>query len=148
MADISTLDPKIVYSHLHIHKDTAKHCNLNIICGKSTDTYRFKTRFYSLTDMPDEFQKAMDCTLVGLQNTYSFHDDIMIVSTGTESDHLSYVIKCLKKLDNDNLRLNLQKCHFAKTEIEWLGYKLTQAGISPLEKLNCSYFSYNANFIN
>ena len=59
--------------------------------------------------------------------------DIIIVSTGSEADHFSYVTKCLKKLDKDNLRINLQKCHFAKTEIEWLGYKFTQTGISPLE---------------
>ena len=83
--------------------------------------------------MPAEFQKAMDYTVVGLQNTYCFLDDIIIVSTGTETDHLAYVTNCLKKLDEDNLRVNLQKCHFAKTEIEWLGYKFTRTGISPLE---------------
>ena len=60
-------------------------------------------------------------------------DDIIIVSTGTEADHLAYNHKCLKKLEDDNLRINLQKCHFAKSEIEWLGYKFTQTGISPLE---------------
>ena len=75
----------------------------------------------------------MDYTLIGLQNTYYFLDDITIASTGTEADHLAYVIKCLKKLDEDNLRINLQKCHFAKTENEWLGYKFTQTGISPPE---------------
>ena len=83
--------------------------------------------------MPAEFQKPMDYTLIGLQNTYCFLDDIIIVSTGTEADHLAYVFKCLKKLDDDNLRINLQKCHFAKTEIEWLGYKFKQTGILPLE---------------
>ena len=83
--------------------------------------------------MPAEFQKAMDYTLIGLQNTYCFLDDIIIVSTGTEADHLAYVYKCLKKLDDDNLRINLQKFHFAKSEIEWLGYKFTQTGISALE---------------
>ena len=83
--------------------------------------------------MPAEFQKAMDYTLIGLQNTFCFVDDTIIVSTGTEADHLACVIKCLKKLDEDNLRINLQKCHFAKTEIQWLGYKFTKTGISPLE---------------
>ena len=39
----------------------------------------------------------------------------------------------VSKLDEDNLRNNLQKCYFAKTEIEWLGYKFTQTGVSPLE---------------
>ena len=46
---------------------------------------------------------------------------------------MTYVTKCLKSLDDDNLRINLQKCHFAKAEIESLGYKFTQTGISPLE---------------
>ena len=129
----TTLDLKYAYSQLKLHHDTAKHCNFNIICVEPTGTFRFKTGFYGLTDMPAEFQKAMDYTLIGLQNTYCFLDDIIIVSTGTEADHLAYVHKCLKKLDDDNLRINLQKCHFAKSEMEWLGYKFTQTGISPLE---------------
>ena len=79
--------------------------------------------------MSAEFQKAMDYTLVDLQNTYCFLGDIIIVSIGSESDHLSYVTKCLKKLDEDKLRINLQKCLFAKTETEWLGHIFTQAGI-------------------
>ena len=132
-AYFTTLDLKYAYSQLKLHHDTAKHCNFNIICGESTGTYRFQTGFYGLTDMPAEFQKAMDYTVIGLQNTYCFLDDIIIFSTGTEADHLAYVYKCLKKLDDDNLRINLQKCHFAKSEIEWLGYKFTQTGISPLE---------------
>ena len=118
---------------MKLHHDTAKHCNFNITCGESTGTYRFKTGFYGLTDMPAEFQNAMDYTLVGLQNTYCFLDDIIIVSTGTEIDHLAYVTNSFIKLEEDNLRVNIQKCHFAKTEIEWLGYKFTQTGISPLE---------------
>ena len=35
-----------------------------------TGTYRFKTGFYGLTDMPAEFQKAMDYTLIGLKNSF------------------------------------------------------------------------------
>ena len=127
-----TLDFKYAYSQLK-YTMTKQNTNFNIICGESTGTYRFKTGFYGLSDMPAEFQKAMDYTLIGLQNTYCLMDDIIIVSAGTEANHLAYVFKCLKKLDEDNLRINLQKCHFAKTEIEWLGYKFTQTGISALE---------------
>ena len=39
----------------------------------------------------------------------------------------------LTKLNEDILGINLQKWHSAKLEIEWLGYKFTQKGISPLE---------------
>ena len=38
-----------------------------------------------------------------------------------------------EKLDNDNLRINLPKCNFAKTKIEWLGHNFTQSEIAPLE---------------
>ena len=95
-AYFSTLDLKYAYSQLKLHNDTAKHCYINIICGETTGTYRFKTEFYGLTDMPAEFQKTMDYTLIGVQNNYCFLDEIIIVSTGTETDHLAYVTKCLK----------------------------------------------------
>ena len=93
-AYFTTFHLRYAYSQLKLHHDTAKHCNFNIICGESTGTYRFKTGFYGLTDMPEKFQKAMDYTLIGLQNTNCFLEDIIIVSTGTEADHLAYVFKC------------------------------------------------------
>ena len=60
-------------------------------------------------------------------------DDIIIVSRGSKEEHLKLVYECLKKLDEGNLRINISKCHFAKTEIEWLEHKFTQSGIAPLE---------------
>ena len=129
----STIDLKFAYSQLNLHPDTARHCNFNIICGDATGTYRFKTGFYGLTDMPVEFQKAMDYTLVGLSNTYCFLDDIIVVSKGSRESHLKYVYDCLKKLEVDNLRINLSKCHFAKHQINWLGFTFSQSGVKPIE---------------
>ena len=97
-----------------------------------TGTYRFKTGFYGLTDMPAEFQVAIDCTLAGLNNTFCFLDDILIVSRGGIEDHLNLVRKSLIKLDLENLRVKLAKCHFAKNQIEGLGHRILQSGITPL----------------
>ena len=83
--------------------------------------------------MPAEFQKAMDYTLIGLKNTYCFLDDILIDSKGSLEEHKHYVMKCLQRLDDENLRTQLPKCHFGKLEIDWLGYHISQSGISPLE---------------
>ena len=140
----STLDLKYAYSQLKLDPETAQHCNFNIISGEKTGTYRFITGFYGLTDMPAAFQKVMDYTLVGLQNTYCFLDDIIVVSRGSKDDHLKLVYKGLKKLDEDNLRINLPKCHFAKTEIEWLGHKFSQSGIAPLESKTAAIASLSA----
>ena len=129
----STIDLKYAYSQLNLHPDTARHSNFNIICGDATGTYRFKSGFYGLTDMPAEFQKAMDYTLVGLSHTYCFLDDIIVVSKGIQESHLKYVYNCLQKLEADNLRINLSKCHFAKQQINWLGFTFSQSVVKPIE---------------
>ena len=84
----------------------------------------------------------MDFTLVGPKNTHCFLDYIKIVSRCAKEDHLKLVYKCLQKLDYDNLRIILSKCHFAKTEIEWLGHKFTQSGIAQLESKTTAFFIY------
>ena len=131
-AYFTTLDLQYAYSQLNLHSDTAHHCNFNLVSGDMTSTYRFKTGFYVLTDMPAKFKKAIDCTLAGLNNTFGFLDDILIVSRGGIEQHRDLERKCLIKLDQENLRINLAKCHFAKNKIEWLGHSITQIGITPL----------------
>ena len=56
----STIDLRYAFSRLPLDEDTAKHGNFNMIGGQATGTYRFNTGFYGLTDMPAEFQKAID----------------------------------------------------------------------------------------
>ena len=134
----STIDLKYAYSQLKLHPDTSRHCNFNIICGDSTGTYRFKTGFYGLTDMPAEFQKAMDYTFVGLTKTYCFLDDIIVVSRGSKESHIKYFYKSLQKLDAHNLRINLSKCHFAKHQINWLGFTFSKNGVKPIESITAA----------
>ena len=64
---LTSLGLKYAFSQLPLSSFTSSHCNFNILCGNATGTYRFKTAFYGLTDMPTELQKAMDCTLQGLE---------------------------------------------------------------------------------
>ena len=127
-AYLSTIDLKDAYSQLQLHTDTAKDCKFKIICGEKTVT-GLKTGFYGLTGMSTEFKKALEYTFVGFQNTYWFLDIIIILSTVSESDRGNYVTAFSKKMNEDNLRINLQKVHFAKLGNEWLGYKFTQTKI-------------------
>ena len=60
----------------------------------------------------------MDYTLIGLKNTYCFLDDMLVVSKGSLEEHKHYVMSCLRRLNDKNLRINLLKCHFAKIEID------------------------------
>ena len=75
----------------------------------------------------------MNYTLIGLENTFCFLDDILIVGKASEEDYFKLLTNCLKKLDADNLRIILPKCHLLKQEISGFGYNVTQSGISQLE---------------
>ena len=112
-AYFATLSLQYAYSQLNLHSETARHCNFNLVSGDMTGTYRFKTGFYGQTDMPAEFQRAINCTLTSRSNTFYFLDGILIVSRGILEQHLDLVRKCLVKLDQENPRINLAKCHFA-----------------------------------
>ena len=107
-------------------------------------TYRFLAGFYGLTDMPAEFQKAIDYTLIGLRITNCFLDDILIVNKGSEEEHKQYVLKCRKHLDDEKLRINLSKCPFSKLEIDSLGNHISQSGILPIESKTSAILSLEA----
>ena len=62
----------------------------------------------------------------------AFIDDILIASKGTKIEHIALVEKILKKLDVSNIALKLRKCEFAKTECEWLEFRIGESGITPL----------------
>ena len=53
----SSVDMTHAYGQVPLHELTKKHCNFQIVGGKSTGTYRFTTGYYGLTVMPTEFQK-------------------------------------------------------------------------------------------
>ena len=128
----STLDMTYAYGQVPLNLLTAKHCKVQIIGGESTGTYRFVTGFYGLTVMPTEFQKVMDLLLARFREVFVFIDDILIVTKGTKQEHLDKVREFLKVIDDAELQLKAGKCNFAKQEIEWLGFKLTNSGISPI----------------
>ena len=59
----TSLDLKYAFSQIPLSDGVSSHCNFIIVCWEQTGAYRFNTGFYGLTDMPKEFQKAMDNTL-------------------------------------------------------------------------------------
>ena len=131
-AYFTTFDLQCTYGKLNLHNDIASHCKFNIVSGNMTGTYRFKAGFSGLTDKPAEFQKAIEFTVAGLTNMFGFPDDLLIVSRGRMDHHLDLVRKWLIKLDQKNLCVYLAKCHFDKDQIEKLGHRITQSGITPL----------------
>ena len=127
----TSLDLKYAFSQLLLDEFVSKHCNFSIVCGEFTGTYRFKTGFYGLTDMPMEFQKAMDNTIHGIQGVFCFLDDILIESKGSVKEHNETVDKVLSRLDKEGFALKLSKCEFSKTKLIWLGFEIDETEVRP-----------------
>ena len=127
----TSLDLKYAFSQIPLSDEVSRHCNFNIVCGDQTGTYRFKTGFYGLTDMPKEFQKAMDNTLQGFSGFFCFLDDILIVSKESISDHNILVDKVITRLDEEGFALKLSKCDFSMNQLSWLGYDIDSEGYRP-----------------
>ena len=129
----TSLDLEYAFSQLPLTSVTSSHCNFNILflCGDATGTYRFKTGFYGLTDMPTEFQKAMDCTLQEIEGAICYLDDILIVTKGNIQEHNELVKKVMQRIDAEGWALKLSKGEFLVNQLTWLGYDTNEDGYSP-----------------
>ena len=115
----TSLDLKYAFSQLSLSSLTSSHCNFNILCGEATGTYRLKTGFCGLTDMPTEFQKAMDCILQGLEGVICYLDEILIVTKGDVQEHNELVEKVMQRLDAEGWALKLSKCQFSVNQLTY-----------------------------
>ena len=101
----SSVDMTYAYGQIPLHELTKRHCNFQIVGGKSTGTYRFTTGYYGLTVMPTELQKLMDLTLANVNSVFVYIDDISIVTKGTKQQHVNKVREVMRILDDANLQL-------------------------------------------
>ena len=104
------------------------------ICRNRWKFYRllpFPEGFYGLADIPTVFQDKIDQTL---ENKHpAWLDDIIVVTKGSKEQHKKELAEVLTKLENAGYRLSEKKSEFFKKEIEWIGHKIDQNGIRPLQ---------------
>ena len=116
----STMDLTYAYGQLRLSPKTSVQCNFSLVGGKSTGTYRFRTGFYGLTTMPAEFQRVMDTILSELTQEHAFIDDILVVTKGTEIEHIAAVEKIYGNYIGKTCRSNLLNFNSrAKNAIGW-----------------------------
>ena len=130
----TSVDLNYAFGQVFLNPELAKHCNFAIIGGNASGIYRFKTGFYGLTVMPTEFQRIMEDILINISNVFIFIDDILIVTKGTKEEHEEKVREVFRKLDSRKLQLKEEKCNIAKNEIDWLGFRISEKGIKPLNE--------------
>lgn len=88
---------------------------------------------FGLRNAGQTFQRMMDEILGDIPYAFVYVDDILVFSPNLQS-HVKHLHSILELLREHGLTLNLHKCEFAVSEVEFLGHRVTANGCSPLEK--------------
>ncbi len=72
----------------------------------------------------------MEGILCGIQNITIYIDDILVHSD-THEKHLEVLEKVLTKLEQNHLKINLEKRVFRNKEVSYIKFTLTPEGIKP-----------------
>ena len=92
--------------------------------------FEFRVMPFGLTNAPGVFQRLMQRVLSGLNKPDGprfvsvYLDDILVFSNSL-GDHLKHLKTVIEKLVDVGLKLKPAKCHFVRTELEYLGHVIT-----------------------
>uniref|UniRef100_A0A670ILS5 Gypsy retrotransposon integrase-like protein 1 n=1 Tax=Podarcis muralis TaxID=64176 RepID=A0A670ILS5_PODMU len=94
-------------------------------------TYEYRVMPFGLQNGSHFFQAFMHHVLAGLlyKKCVCFLDDILIFSESPEA-HESDVKEVLQRLREHRLYAKLEKCQFDVTEVDFLGYRLSDRGLA------------------
>ena len=126
----SVIDLRSAFFNLPIHEDSISKTTVLSPWGGA---FAFRRLPFGLKNGPSSWQKFLDNCLSGISNIYTYLDDILVHNV-TEEDHINTLHQIFQKLEQNGLSLALDKCVFGKSEVDYLGYRVTSSGIRPLSR--------------
>ena len=82
-----------------------------------------------ISSAPAYFQEIMQQLTSDLPGVAVYLDDLLVTGTDAAS-HLENLRRLLQRLDDKGLRLRKDKCVFAQPSVEYLGHRISNAGVS------------------
>ncbi|KAK7582234.1 hypothetical protein V9T40_013679 [Parthenolecanium corni] len=104
--------------------------------------YVFNRLAYGLKDSMPGFIAALRTVLQGLDHCCTVYvDDLLIFSDSIES-HLHHLNLVIRKIQNAGMTLNVEKCQFFQQSVKYLGFIVSDQGISPDPKRVEAIYEY------
>ena len=122
----TTLDLKSGYWQIPMAADAKKYTAFSAPSGGQ---YQFRVMPFGLKNAPGTFQNLMRHVLAGHWGEFcmAYLDDIIVYS-GDWDSHIRHVGLILERLHTYGLTCSPQKCHFGRTDLEFLGHVVTTDG--------------------
>ncbi|UYV77636.1 hypothetical protein LAZ67_15001781, partial [Cordylochernes scorpioides] len=93
--------------------------------------FEFPRMSFGLCNAAQTFQRLVNEVLQGLDFAYAYIDDVLIASDDSENQHVSHLQQLFGRLRDYGLTINKTKCTFGQPSVKFLGFIITNAGISP-----------------
>ena len=128
----TTLDAASAYWSIPLSEESKEKTAFSVPRGK----FEFEVTPFGLCNAGRSYQRMIDMVLSDLpkDRILAYVDDIVIFSR-TFEDHLKDLESVFCKLAEANVSIKLSKCVFAASEVEYLGFLLSEEGIRPQCKL-------------
>ena len=120
---ISTIDIKSGYWNIPIHKpDIPK--TAFVFNGKLWEWCRMP---FGLKNAPPFFQKVMNELFNDMPFVIVYIDDITILSDNAQQ-HKEHLLAVFNRLNDNNIKIRIDKCAFAQQSVEYLGFNIDANG--------------------
>lgn len=124
----TTLDLMSGFHQIPLDRESRKFTAFSTQSGH----YHFTRLPFGLNISPNSFQRMMTIAMAGLspECAFVYIDDIVVIGCSIKH-HFHNLTKVFDRLRQYNLKLNIQKCKFFRTEVTYLGHNITDQGILP-----------------
>ncbi|KAJ2947350.1 hypothetical protein O0L34_g17078 [Tuta absoluta] len=122
----TTLDLASGYHQVEMHPNDVEKTAFSTERGH----YEFLRMPFGLKNAPSTFQRLMDHILRGIENVFTYLDDVIIISTSLQ-EHVQKLKQVFDRFKLHNLKIQLDKSEFLKKQVSFLGHELTDEGLKP-----------------
>ena len=84
--------------------------------------------------IPDIFQEKMSELFFGLDTVRVYIDELLHVTKGSWTEHISILEEMFIRLQKAGLKANSSKSCFGAHKFDYLGYHVTREGVMPIPK--------------
>ena len=128
----TVLDLKDGFHQLRVAEDSIKYTSFVTPSGQ----YKYLRLPFGLKTPPAQLTRyvtKVSKSMIDDGEVVDYIDNFMI-ATVTIDEHVNILKKVFRLLVRNNLSLRVDKCKFLYTQIEYLGYLVSQKGIRPTER--------------
>ncbi len=123
----STLDFQSGFFQLPMHPAHKERTAFSSFLGQ----FQFKVMPMGLCGAPTTFQRALNQIIQQLKACCFVYIDDLIVASESIPEHLSDLDELLTKVEAYGMTLRGEKCHFASSEVKYLGILVSKEGSRP-----------------